>query len=415
MYDYDLIVVGGGPAGSIATLYAARNRLKTLIVDQAHFPRDKVCGDAISGKSVAVLQELGLLEQIRQLPGTSIKKILFGSPDYSSVSVPLKSYPLHDRLTGQILPMEGFVVSRAIFDDFLFQQAKSNCASCIERFTVTDLLWDDKTVTGISGHDSSGQYRNFSAPMVLGCDGYKSVVAKKTGLYHYDKKHTMVGLRQYWSGVSVLKNEIELHFISQIQHGYFWIFPINDEIANIGIGMSHDQLRSQNSSPKQILENVIDSSAFRSRFSSAHPIERPVGWNLPVGSKRRTIYGNGFLLLGDAAGLIDPFTGEGIGNALYSARTAIETVETARNSSDYSASLLQNYEKHLWKLLGNELRISTYLYRLGRWRQWTNFIVSTAARNKNISDLLCGMMANSVPRRNIINPFFYLAQLFRKS
>ena len=72
----------------------------------------------------------------------------------------------------------------------------------------------------------------------------------------------MVGLRQYWSGVSVLKNEIELHFINQIRQGYFWIFPVNNEIANIGIGMSHGQLRSQNSSPKQILENVIDSGDY---------------------------------------------------------------------------------------------------------------------------------------------------------
>ena len=76
---YDLIIVGGGPAGATAALYAERAGLTTLLIDKAQFPRDKICGDALGGKSVAVLRELGLLDEVRALPGVEVLKIVFGS------------------------------------------------------------------------------------------------------------------------------------------------------------------------------------------------------------------------------------------------------------------------------------------------------------------------------------------------
>ena len=86
MTTFDLIVVGGGPAGAAATLYAKRQGLRTLLLDKASFPRDKICGDALSGKSISVLDELGLLDEIHQLPGALIKEIVFGGSIISSLS-----------------------------------------------------------------------------------------------------------------------------------------------------------------------------------------------------------------------------------------------------------------------------------------------------------------------------------------
>jgi 2-polyprenyl-6-methoxyphenol hydroxylase-like FAD-dependent oxidoreductase len=77
---YDLIIVGGGPAGATAALYAQRQGLTTLLVDKECFPRDKICGDALSGKTVAILHELGLFEEVGALPGAAISRIVFGSP-----------------------------------------------------------------------------------------------------------------------------------------------------------------------------------------------------------------------------------------------------------------------------------------------------------------------------------------------
>ena len=134
----------------------------------------------------------------------------------------------------------------------------------------------------------------------------------------------MVALRQYFEGVVGLSDQIELHFIDEVRPGYFWIFPLEGDRANVGIGMDHRDIKARGIDLKEALAAAVASTTFGARFRDARPLEAPVGWNLPVGSRRRPAHGNGFLLLGDAAGLIDPFTGEGIGNALYSARFAVE-------------------------------------------------------------------------------------------
>ena len=411
MSNYDLIIVGAGPAGSTAALYAAREGLKTLLVDKARFPRDKICGDAISGKSVAVLHELGLVDAVRALPGAAVDHIVFGSPDHTAASIPLDRYPLRDLLTGSTLPMEGFVIRREIFDHFLFEQARQVCDQCIEGFSVDELVWEKDQVAGICGTSADGQTHSYAAPLVLGCDGYRSVVAQRAGLYRHESKHWMVALRQYWQGVEGLTGQIELHFIDEVRPGYFWIFPTDDGRANIGIGMGHSEIKKRGAHLKDMLAAAIESPAFRTRFANAHPLEAPIGWNLPVGSKRRTIHGNGFLLLGDAASLIDPFTGEGIGNAFYSARTAITTAVEARKANDYSARFLRRYEEQLWRVLGSELKLSTQLHGLGNWGFIMNLVVRKAARSPQVSDLICGMMANAVPRKQMINPLFYLRLL----
>ena len=128
MQTYDLIIVGGGPAGATAALYAQRHGLAALLLDKQCFPRDKVCGDALSGKTVAILHELGLFEEVGDLPGAAVARIVFGSPDATAASIDLSSYDLHNALTGRVLPMEGFVIRREVFDDFLFAKARAAAA-----------------------------------------------------------------------------------------------------------------------------------------------------------------------------------------------------------------------------------------------------------------------------------------------
>jgi len=410
--NYDLIIVGGGPSGATAALYAQRHGLKTLLLDKEQFPRDKVCGDAISGKSVALLHELGLIEQVRQLPGAAIDRIVFGSPDNTAASIDLSRYDFKSGITGQTMPMRGFVIRRAIFDHFLFEQAKAASTRCIEGFSVRELLKQGEQVCGVRGVGADGKEMEFAATIVLGCDGFNSIVARRGGLYRHDSAHTMVSLRQYWQGVDGLTDQIELHFIDEVHPGYFWIFPVEKDSANIGICIDHDEIKKRGLDLKASLAAAIASPAFRDRFANASPQQEPAGWNLPVGSKRRTIHGNGFLLLGDAASLIDPFTGEGIGNALYSARLAVEIAVEAGQANDFSAHFLRRYEDRLWHTLGSELRLSTQLHGLGNWSFLMNLVIRKAARNKDVSDLICGMMANAVPRAQMLNPLFYLKLLF---
>ncbi len=402
---YDLIIVGGGPSGAGAALYAKRHGLRSLLLDQATFPRDKVCGDALSGKSVAILRELDLLDGVRQLPGAAISRIIFTSPRHTELVIDL-------RQSGLDQVPEGFVIRRRNLDRFLFEEAKQAADDCREGFTVTDLVTEAGFVCGVRGRQGDEAEVEHRGRIVLGADGYNSLVARKTGLYQHDPRHWVVALRQYYRNVGGLTDQIELHYVDEVIPGYFWIFPLENGCANVGIGMLHKYVKQRRIDLRQALRAAIDSPAFRGRFAAAEPLEEPAGWNLPVGSKHRRMVGNGFMLLGDAAGLIDPFTGEGIGNALYSARFAVETAREALEAGDVSEAFLARYDRRLWGAIGGELKVSTQLQKIGRHRLLLNFVIDRAARNREVGDLIAGMIANEVPRKKLANPLFYLKLLF---
>jgi geranylgeranyl reductase family protein len=403
---YDIIIVGAGPAGTTAAHYASKNGLKVLMLDKDVFPRDKVCGDALSGKSIGILRDMNLLEEVQNLPGAFIQSIVFSSPNHDHFRIDLRNTSLKN------IP-KGFVIRRQIFDNFLFEKIKATDVEIRENFSVTDVLQTDGFVTGVRGKDrKTGEILEFNSKLLFGADGYNSIVSRKMDLYEHDPDHWVVALRCYYKNVGGLTDQIELHYVDEVIPGYFWIFPIEDGYANIGIGMLHSIIKRKDIDLKKALKNAINSPTFRDRFVDAEPQEKPIGWNLPVGSKRRKSYGNGFLLLGDAAGLIDPFTGEGIGNAMYSGKFAIETAVEALNQIDYSADFLAQYEDNLWDMIGNELNISSKLQKMGQNKFLLNFVIGKAAKNPEVSDIIAGMLANEVPRKRLANPLFYAKLLF---
>lgn len=405
-FNFDLIIIGGGPAGSAAALYAKRANLKTLIVEKDVFPRDKICGDAISGKSMSILDELGLLNEARKLQGCEVESITFGSPANHVINIDLnpnikKNIPA------------GLVIRRQVFDSFLFEKARESAALSIEGFKVTEILVKNDFVYGVKGtNKKSSEEVTYTAPVVLGADGYNSILARNLGLYDHDPKHWVVALRQYYKDIQGMSNQLEIHYIKEAQPGYFWIFPLENGYANVGVGMLHETIKSRKIDLKKILADTIQSKAFSERFKNAEPTEKPKGWNLPVGSKHRKNYGNGFMLLGDAAGLIDPFTGEGIGNAFYSAKYAVQIVAKAKAENNFSESRFAEYDNILWQRLGNELAVSSRLQKVGRMQTLLNFVIGKAEKNTNVRDIISGMMRNDIPKQQLANPLFYLKLLF---
>ena len=118
------------------------------------------------------------------------------------------------------------------------------------------------------------------------------------------------------------------------------------------------------------------------------------------------------MLLGDAAGLVDPFTGEGIGNAMESGKIAADIVLKAKKINNFSNQILSEYDKVLWEYLGSELKTSTLLLKLAHYRILLNFVIDRASRNKNIKNMISGMLADEVPKTELSNPMFYLKTLF---
>ena len=226
------------------------------------------------------MRELGILDELNNLDGSEINRITFGSPKNIQFDVNLKGTQNNDQIT------KGFVIPREIFDNYLFEKADA-VTETLQGFSVKDLIIENDCVMGIIGKTKNGIEEEIRAPIVMGCDGSNSIVARKLGLYEMEMDHTSVAVRCYYEGVKGLTDQIELHYVKEVNPGYFWLFPAGDGRANIGIGLSKSDMKKENRTLRQIMDEVTQTEYFKERFADAKQLERPVGWNLPLGSIHR--------------------------------------------------------------------------------------------------------------------------------
>ncbi len=358
--EYDVIIVGGGPAGSSCATLLGRDGIKTLLVDKASFPRDKTCGDEISDKCADILRDIGVEEEIKNLQHSMIYGLVSSSPSGMTVE------------TSEGSGFHQYVCKREIFDNVIFEQAKKK-SEAMENFTVTDLIMDGFKVAGVKGVKKNGNEIELRAKIVVGADGATSIVARKLGLNNFDTKKSHVAIRAYYENVDMNSGRMEIHFLDECMPGYFWIFPVGNNTCNVGLGMLASEIQERRLNLKTLLERAIKNSRISYKFKNAKQISEIRGWNLPTGAQKRKRAGDGFILIGDAASLIDPLTGGGVGNAVVSAKIAADTIKKSMASGDFSYKILSEYEKNLDKRMEGEFKER---YRIMKLLSDTNVVNS---------------------------------------
>jgi len=402
----DVVITGAGPAGCTCALHLEDSGLKVILLDKNIFPRDKICGDALSGTVPFELARLkpeirsAFLDFAGKLPTRGIR---FVAPRGKHLDL-----LLHNSREGYDAP--GYISERLHFDNFLFQQVRSG-----GKITVLENC-EVKSASFANGHSVQleSTQGTIHAQMVIAADGAHSVLAKALG-HTVQKEHYSAGLRQYYENVTGFTkgNLIELHFYSQVLPGYFWIFPLPGNRANVGIGMRSDIVSRRKINLKQEMEKIIrEHPLVAPRFAEARAVEKPQGFGLPLGSLRRKISSHRCLLTGDAASLIDPFSGEGIGNAMTSGRLAAQHAVRCFAAADFSEAFNREYDDAIYRKLGAELSTSYTLQKLLKYPRLFDFVVGRANRNPHLHRFIEKMLSDVSQRKELTRPSFYYRLLF---
>ncbi|MBN2095444.1 MAG: geranylgeranyl reductase family protein [Candidatus Aenigmarchaeota archaeon] len=400
---FDAIVVGGGPSGSTVSLMLSRKGHKVLLLDKAKFPRDKVCGDACSARGLVVIDELGLLSKTKRQPHVVVNRLLLSAPNGKRIIMPYAK----DEKIG----CAGYVIKRKKNDGVLFSAAKKE-ATVIEGFGVEELIYDNGSVVGVKGRDAKGRKKEFRAKVVVGADGANSVVARSVGSLQLDPKHRCGSIRGYFKGVTGLSDTIEIYFIDGVFPGYFWIFPMPGGLANVGLGLVSSEISKRGLSLNQMMEKAIASEGIRKRFKNAKQVGKTEGWIIPQGSKRVKNHGPGWILVGDAASLADPFSGEGFGNAMRSGKAAAEVIDAALKAGDTSEEFLSAYEKKIAEIMDEEFKSLYLIQKVSSHKFLLNLFLSKASSNKELRKVLADMMVSDSAKNQAMSPLFYLKLLF---
>jgi menaquinone-9 beta-reductase len=388
MIESRVSIIGAGPAGTTTALFLSKLGIPSLLVDRSSFPRDKICGDCLGGYVISVLKQLG--DDIFNSFITFTGKIQGRGVHFFSPKLYHLSIPATQMVNGVIGELS--LSKRIDFDNFLFNET-------LQRRNI-----EVRTGLEISGFSRDSSYlilQNRAGEPVIRtriaviATGSQSKIANDLSQYRINKKHLAGGVRSYYEGVESLEEEgyIEFHFLRELTPGYLWIFPIHQSLYNVGIGLRSDVIAKKNIDLKKLLPELISSYPhLRVRFEKAKRITPPEGFPLALGSGRRKISGNNFLLAGDSASLIEPFFGEGIGNAMYSGKIAAEHIAACLSKNAWHASFNRQYDKAVFRKLNNSLKLGKMLQKVAFYPS----LVDRIFRNTSESPRLLHLLSNVI-------------------
>ena len=339
MNDYDVVVVGAGPAGASTARWAAQNGARVLMVEKRQEIGSPVrCGEGISR---AWLDSVDL-----KLDSKSVACEVKGAKIISPNGTP---FYLSEKMAGNEV---GIVLDRVFFDKLVAKNAVKAGADLMLKTSATGLLMEDGKVTGVKIR-SYGEAREVRCGCVVGADGYESQVGRWAGINTSLAPRDVTTCLQYRLTNIDQEHEYCQFFLGSVAPGgYVWMFPKDEDTANVGLGVQLSKLKEPGE-VKRYLDRFIEKHPGLKKGRPLEVVSGAVSVCAPID---QTVT-DGLLLVGDSARQIDPITGGGISNSCRSGKVAGEVLAKATEEDDFSAKFLQRYENG-WRDL-----IEDHLYR----------------------------------------------------
>jgi geranylgeranyl reductase family protein len=358
--ERDVIVVGAGPAGATTATILAQKGYDVLLLDRDNFPRDKTCGDAIPAGAIEIMTRLGMGDKIQK----AVERGEFYPLDKLRIYSP-KGKMLQARLKDGKEGGKSYVAPRMYFDAVIQRQAIESGAD-FRQALVKEPLVENGRVVGVQAQ-LNGDVKEIRSKVVVGADGVTSAITR--ALRPKEKQHVdahrAVALRAYIHDIEENPHEVEFYLYDEILPGYAWIFPTGKNMANIGLGMRLDIFRKDNYNLKKMLQHFLDMPQIKNRLKRGGELDSIKIWQLNFGSQKQLQHTyDGALLVGDAAGFINPLTGGGIHNGMISARIAGQTIDEALKKGNTSRHELEIYEQRCHEAMWSSMRRS---YLIQKW------------------------------------------------
>lgn len=345
----DIIVVGAGPSGSSTAYHAARAGLSVILLDRQEFPRDKACGDGLLPHAAGEIRRMGLDGWLSNREHGRFE----GYAIYSKTATVCERY-------GE----PGYIVPRKETDAALLGQARAAGADFRGGVKAQSLLHTaDGDVAGVHAV-ANGETLRFDAPLVVAADGVGRFAADGV-----KASQNGIALRQYFSDVKGVQRDVA-HFwftedLSRYGIGYGWVFYFGDGGANVGVGLLDNAAKRSPYKLKQLHYRFLEEPSVRELLEGASPEEEPKTWSLKMGTRSNKKHGQGLMVVGEAAGLTYPLSGEGVGFSLESGRIAAKWAHRANGHNDFSSEMLAGYSREHGAMRGRHFFAGQYVAEFG--------------------------------------------------
>ena len=400
-----VIVVGGGPAGSATAFFLARAGVDVMLLDRARFPRDKPCSEYMSPQASRILDDMGLLSRIEAAGAAALGGMRVRAPNGTTFHGRYAEVAGHRGYRDR-----GLALRRTILDEILLSGARDAGTTVREASHVTALTRAmNGRVTGVEVRDANGGSRALSAQLVIGADGLRSIVSRRLGLAGTRRAQRRLALVTHFANVDGMTDSGEMHVE---RDGYIGLADVGNGLTNVAVIVPTSRAGGAAGDPAGFMDDWIRRRAhIVPRFKRAVRVSRVLATG-PFASAAHRAYAPGAALVGDAADFFDPFTGEGIYAALRGAELLAPRILEALHagSPDDADSALAEYDRSRINEFSGKWKVEQIIGAAVTFPALMNIAARSLAARPAMAHTIVGVTGDFVPASEVLRPTF-LARL----